>query len=587
MSITATSSESSGKHQLPSKLQELCHEIREQPDEKTRLLKLASIGDRLSPTSTQQKNQFSNSSRVKGCTSITHLEVERTNDGVKLDGYSDSKFARGLIALVVLGMNGLDVQTIISISSNDILSACQLHTTSSVQHNSPRHNGLPSILKTLHSSLAEETENENTISPILKGSWKYINSTSSSLLLSSPYSSPSSVVVPDEEDDREIAVLLSGGVDSSVALHLAKQYNRPLRAYYLKIWLDDESSHLGMECPWTEDITYANTVCKQLNIPFEQLSLQKQYHDTVVSYTISESRKGRTPNPDIMCNTHIKFGSFFNAVNPESISYVVTGHYAKRTNNAHTLDAELRLCNDRVKDQTYFLSHLKQEQVRKSLFPLGDLNDDKDYVRKIAKDIGLCNHNRKDSQGICFLGKLKFEDFLNLHMGNEEGLLIEYESGICLGKHNGFWYYTIGQRKGIKLSHGPWYVVAKDVHQNIVYVSKDYESNDKERNHFDFDNVVWIAGHWPGQLTHVGQSSEFRVKIRHGINIHECVVKRLGDDKGSVKLKERDKGIAVGQFCAFYDYEDRCLGSGVISDELSLKGAPANIITLDRPVRLA
>lgn len=350
-----------------------------------------------------------------------------------------------------------------------------------------------------------------------------------------------------------IAVLVSGGVDSSVALRLLQDQGHQVTAFYLKIWLEDELAYLG-ECPWEQDLAYVRAVCEQTGVPLEVVSLQDAYWSRVVSYTIAEIKAGRTPNPDIMCNKRVKFGAFFEAISnhPTKFDKVATGHYA-RVEEADGLTT-LHAAPDVIKDQTYFLSGLSQEQLSKLLFPLGNLH--KTEVRELAQGYDLPNKERKDSQGICFLGKIKFSDFVRHHVGDVPGELIEYETGKVWGTHNGFWYYTIGQRQGIGLSHGPWYVVAKDTKKNIVYISATYYSEDKERNSFEIQELNWLSGK-PAHLENV------EVKLRHGANRHACSVEIRDDATALITLKERDQGIASGQFAVLYD-GDRCLGGGVI-----------------------
>lgn len=350
-----------------------------------------------------------------------------------------------------------------------------------------------------------------------------------------------------------VAVLVSGGVDSSVALRLLLDQGHQVTAFYLKIWLEDELAYLG-DCPWEQDLAFVRQVCEQAGVPLEVVSLQDAYWSRVVSYTIAEIKAGRTPNPDIMCNKRVKFGAFFEAINNHPIKFdkVATGHYA-RVEEQDGL-CTLHAAPDLIKDQTYFLSGLSQEQLSKLIFPLGNLN--KDEVRKLAQTYDLANKDRKDSQGICFLGKIKFADFVRHHVGDMPGDLIEYETGKVWGKHNGFWYYTIGQRQGIGLSHGPWYVVAKDIEKNIVYISAQYYSEEKERNSFEIQDINWLSLQ-PTSLDNL------EVKLRHGAARHACSIALQNDNGALITLKDRDQGIASGQFAVLYD-GDQCLGGGVI-----------------------
>ena len=226
----------------------------------------------------------------------------------------------------------------------------------------------------------------------------------------------------------KIAVLVSGGVDSSVVLKLLKDEGKhELTAYYLQIWLEDELSFLG-ECPWEEDLSYVRQVCEQLDVPLKIVPLQKEYRERVVSYVIDELNNGRTPSPDILCNERVKFGAFFDAID-ESYDKVASGHYAQVIEKEGHF--ELHRAPDPVKDQTYFLSSLRQDQLARALFPIGHL--EKHEVRDLAESFDLPNKSRKDSQGICFLGKIKYSDFVKFHMGEKEGEVVELETGKVMG----------------------------------------------------------------------------------------------------------------------------------------------------------
>lgn len=354
----------------------------------------------------------------------------------------------------------------------------------------------------------------------------------------------------------KIAVLVSGGVDSSVALRLLKDQGHDLTAFYLKIWLEDELAYLG-SCPWEEDLAYATQVCEQAGIPLEVISLQKEYWERVVSYTIAQVREGRTPSPDILCNQHIKFGCFYDKID-RSFDKIASGHYAQIEHNENTGLFSLKKAKDPVKDQTYFLSQLSQEQLSRLLFPIGHLL--KSEVRALANSYHLANKERKDSQGICFLGKIEFSEFIKHHLGERLGDLVEYETGSVVGQHRGFWFFTIGQRKGIGLSGGPWFVVAKNPSQNIVFVSRNYFSEEKMRNTVHVHDFHWIAGTRPEKHT-------LQVKLRHGEMLYACTLSyNAAGTQGVVTLAGRDQGIAPGQFVVFYD-GDACLGSGVIEPE--------------------
>ncbi len=348
----------------------------------------------------------------------------------------------------------------------------------------------------------------------------------------------------------KIAVLLSGGVDSSVALRrLQEEGHQDLTAFYLKIWLEDELSFLG-ECPWEDDLRFAREICESAGVPLEIVPLQTEYYQKVVSYAVKELEAGRTPSPDIFCNQRIKFGAFLEKID-SAFDKVATGHYARidqRNGHHHLLKGV-----DPVKDQTYFLSHLSQEQVARSLFPIGELP--KSDVRRLAETYELPNAERADSQGICFLGKIKFNDFVRHHLGERLGDILELETDRKLGDHRGYWFHTIGQRKGLGLSGGPWYVVRKDLERNIVFVSHAREVAKHTRRTFQVTDAHWIVS--------PPTREDLHAKLRHSEHVYSCRLRREDDLVYTVELDEPDQGVASGQFAVFYDGEE-CLGGARI-----------------------
>lgn len=326
----------------------------------------------------------------------------------------------------------------------------------------------------------------------------------------------------------KIAVLLSGGVDSAVALKLLKDQGHLLKAFYLKVWLEDELSFLG-NCPWEEDLSYAKAVCDALSVPLEVVSLQRDYWQLVVSYVIDQIRKGNTPNPDMLCNSTIKFGRFLDMFG-DQFDFIASGHYAK-TEHAGD-DTFLMTSADPVKDQTYFLAALNRAQLKKCLFPIGDMT--KAQVRDYAHAQKLSNAKRKDSQGICFLGKIKFSDFLKHHFGEKKGDIVQLETGDVLGQHRGYWYFTIGQRKGLGLGSGPWYVVKKDIPSNRVYVSNKIVS--QKVNTIKIDQCNWLySKEVLSKLAPYGKP--LQVKIRHG---EKKFLASLSKDKDGSPLEGDD-----------------------------------------------
>ncbi len=353
-----------------------------------------------------------------------------------------------------------------------------------------------------------------------------------------------------KKSPMKVAVLLSGGVDSSVALRLLKEEGHELTAFYLKIWLEDELVSLG-ECPWEEDLQYARSVCEQADVPLRIVPFQREYWDTIVSYAIRELQAGRTPNSDMFCNRLIKFGLFVDKIGSE-FDKVASGHYARIDDlNGKYI---LRRSPDPVKDQTYFLAYMKQQQLARALFPLGRYT--KKEVRKLAQDFNLPNKNRKDSQGICFLGQIRYSEFVRYHLGEKPGSFIDIETGAELGAHKGYWFYTIGQRQGLGLSGGPWYVVKKDIGGNRIYLSRNRDVRDNLNRTFHTGEFNWITGGKPSK-------ENLQVKVRHGEHLIDCRLRFLNDNCAEVSLQEPDQGLAEGQFAVFYD-GDICLGGGII-----------------------
>ncbi|MGZ6250716.1 MAG: tRNA 2-thiouridine(34) synthase MnmA [Candidatus Chromulinivorax sp.] len=348
-----------------------------------------------------------------------------------------------------------------------------------------------------------------------------------------------------------VAVLVSGGVDSSVALALLKEQGHQVKAFYLKIWLEDELSYLG-DCPWQEDLDYIQKVCAQFDVQLEVVSMQQVYWQKVVAYTIEQVKAGLTPNPDVLCNQQVKFGAFYDYIADKGFDFVASGHYAQVEHLSEI--SYLKRAPDLVKDQTYFLCQLSQAQLRKILFPIGHL--EKWQVRQLAQDFKLPNKDRKDSQGICFLGKFKFSEFLHAKLGEQQGDLIEFETGYIMGRHPGFYYFTIGQRQGIGLSGGPWYVVDKDPVKNIVYISKQYHDAKEHKSGVIVRSMNWISGK-PKKFENI------TMKFRHGADFHAVYVVQSDDGLVITLYKQSQQGIAAGQFAVLYD-GDICLGGGVI-----------------------
>lgn len=368
---------------------------------------------------------------------------------------------------------------------------------------------------------------------------------------------------PESTKPLRVAVLLSGGVDSSVALALLRAAGHECRAFYLQIWFQEDFRNTWEECPWEEDLRVAEGVCARVGVELETVPLTDAYWNLVVSDSVEEIRRGRTPNPDVLCNSRVKFGAFrewLAKAHPGEFDRVASGHYAAVERDAVTGEASLVMSGDAFKDQTYFLANLTQEQLRAVSFPVGGMP--KADIRSLATSAELPNAGRKDSQGICFLGKVKFSEFIAEHLGEMPGDIIEVETGKVLGKHRAYWFHTIGQRSGLFLHGGPWYVAGKDCVNNVVYVTSDYYSLDKSRDTFNVAGFNWISGHEPDLENIEG----LRVKVRHGENIYSCSFKFKeidGERCGEVTINQDDQGLAPGQYAVFYD-GPKCLGCGKI-----------------------
>lgn len=362
----------------------------------------------------------------------------------------------------------------------------------------------------------------------------------------------------------KIAALVSGGVDSSVTIPLLKQQGFDPHIFYIKIGMEDEDAF--MDCPSEEDIEITTWIAKKYGCKMDIVDLQKEYWDSVVKYTIDTVSQGLTPNPDIMCNLMIKFGAFKDKYGDE-FDKISTGHYASTYENKKGVF--LATAADVTKDQTYFLSQISYPQLSKVMFPIGHLQ--KKEVRKIAVDMNLPSALRPDSQGICFLGKINYSDFIRGHVGEMPGEIVEMESGKVLGEHKGFWFHTIGQRRGLRLSGGPWFVVAKDTKKNIIFVSNGYDPVSQ------YGNEVWVNDiHFLNPNENYSALHDVKFKIRHQ---PEFNTGQLIRDKRGIRILSANKisGIAPGQFAVLYDAAEKtCLGSGAIIEAPAIKNSFSN-----------
>lgn len=350
-----------------------------------------------------------------------------------------------------------------------------------------------------------------------------------------------------------IAALISGGVDSSVVVHLLCEQGYKPTIFYIKIGMDGAEY---MDCSAEEDIELSSAIARKYGLQLEVVDLHREYWDNVAAYAIGKIEKGQTPNPDVMCNKLIKFGCFEQRVGKD-FDFTATGHYATTL----ILDGKVWLgtAKDAVKDQTDFLAQIDYLQVSKLLFPLGNLM--KHEVREIALQAGLPSARRKDSQGICFLGKINYNDFVRRFLGEKEGAIVELETGKILGTHRGYWFHTIGQRKGLGLSGGPWFVIKKDILENVIYVSRGYEVETQYGYEFTMPEFHFIT---EDPWKDAGNEVEVTFKIRH---TPEFIKGKLLPEAAGYRIVSDEKlqGIAPGQFGVVYDADAKvCIGSGEI-----------------------
>lgn len=348
----------------------------------------------------------------------------------------------------------------------------------------------------------------------------------------------------------KIAALISGGVDSAVAVHRLVEQGHDVHLFYIRIGLDNGEG----DCSAEEDIEMCQVIASRYGLPFDVVSLHEEYWDNVMAYALDTVSRGLTPNPDIMCNRVIKFGYFDERWGHE-FDKTATGHYATTLVGPDGL-TYLGTAPDPVKDQTDFLARITYAQLSHAIFPIGDMP--KSRVRELAVELNLPNALRRDSQGICFLGNINYNDFIRRHLGERPGPIVELETGRKLGEHRGFWFHTIGQRKGLGLSGGPWYVVRKNVDDNVIYVSRGYDTEKQYGREIMLDEMHWITRD-PG-LT------EITFKNRHMPEFIPGTLTHLPDGRYRIDSQQKVQGIAPGQFAVIYDREHRiCHGSAVIT----------------------
>lgn len=357
-----------------------------------------------------------------------------------------------------------------------------------------------------------------------------------------------------ENKDIRVVVGVSGGVDSSVAALLLKQQGYDVTGVFMKNW--DDTDENGF-CTAEEDFKDAVAVCNEIGIPYYSINFEEEYYNRVFSYFLDEYKKGRTPNPDIMCNKEIKFKAFLDFAKDLGADYLATGHYARiRRNDDGTVEMLRGL--DENKDQTYFLSQLTQEQIKDVMFPIGDLQ--KSEVREIAKKYNLATATKKDSTGICFIGERNFNEFLSNYLPAKPGKIVDIDSGKVLGKHQGLMYHTIGQRKGLGIGGDgeAWFVCGKDLEKNNLLVC---QGSDNENL---FSNRLLASGFVSSNKYFQRKDMNCTAKFRYRQKDIEVKVKFLDDDHLEITY-DHIKSVTPGQAAVLYDGEV-CLGSAIIDE---------------------
>ena len=370
--------------------------------------------------------------------------------------------------------------------------------------------------------------------------------------------------------EPRIAALVSGGVDSSVVVHLLCAAGYRPTLFYIQIGMEERGF---ADCSWEDDLEIVQHLARRYDCPLEVVSLHEEYWASVVQYTIDTVKKGLTPNPDMMCNKLIKFGCFEEKWGHD-FDFIATGHYATTCYEGDQL--YLSTAPDPVKDQTDFLAQINFAQVSKLLFPTGHLL--KSEVRQLAEEAHLLSAKRKDSQGICFLGKVNYNEFIERALGTREGLIIERETGKVLGKHRGYWFHTIGQRKGLGLSGGPWFVVKKNIRRNIILVSQGYDPADQYGEHVVMEQCDFISlDPWSraasleaGTAVVVPPAERQPIavsfKIRHTPEFTRGTLSYDPETGYRIDSAEPIQGIAPGQYAVVYSEDHHlCFGSGMIT----------------------
>ncbi len=359
---------------------------------------------------------------------------------------------------------------------------------------------------------------------------------------------------------ERVVIGMSGGVDSSVAALLLKEAGFEVIGLFMKNW--DEEDENGV-CTTEEDFKDVVRVAGQLDIPYYSINFVKEYWDRVFTYFLEEYKAGRTPNPDVMCNKEIKFKAFLNYALKLGADYVATGHYARLSTDSDTGKRIMLKGMDPGKDQSYFLSQLSQDQIKKVMFPLGELQ--KDDVRAIAEEAGLATAHKKDSTGICFIGERDFKEFLSQYLPAQPGEMRSLD-GTVKGRHDGLMYYTLGQRKGLNIggsgsgSGEPWYVVGKDLDQNILYVEQGSKHPALYYTGLRASQINWISEEPKLPIT-----CQIKYRYRQPDRPADVSLHPSKNDELIVEFHNKEKAVTPGQAVVFYD-GDICLGGGIIEE---------------------
>ncbi|MBQ3325752.1 tRNA 2-thiouridine(34) synthase MnmA [Candidatus Saccharibacteria bacterium] len=363
-----------------------------------------------------------------------------------------------------------------------------------------------------------------------------------------------------KSNGKTVFLGMSGGVDSSLSAVLLKKQGYNVVGVYMKNWSKDLP---GMKCPWAEDLADAKRVAVKLGIDFRVFDFETEYKQKVVDYMLDEFKKGNTPNPDIMCNQEIKFKLFYEVAMEQGADFIATGHYARTGVDTAGVPALLR-AKDENKDQTYFLYRISDEALSKTIFPIGDML--KPEVKELAAKKGLDNAYKKESMGVCFVGEVGIKDFLKEYVDIEPGEIRDIDTNKQLGVHEGAIFYTVGQRHGLNIGGGlPYYVVKKDISNNIVYVSRNLNNAQLWTKELILKDV-FIRGSEAGKQLANSNKAKIMVRIRHRAPLIQATITDYNKDTQEVKVifLTEIKHPASGQSVVFYQ-GDECLGGGIIA----------------------